>query len=485
MVFELAGSLVSDRRLRRLLYMAMIPFTSFGLVLLLAADLRFMTAVIAVIALFRVLNAVRVVEARMREVRLRHAGTRSSYALGIYQSISLALWWLVTTTEASAYVLAYTLLLTSVAAGLLLLFSTVRTLRRTRFHEGDGRYSDDELPSLSICIPARNETEALSACLASLIKSDYPKLEILVLDDCSQDATSEIINGFARDGVRFIAGEPPAEGWLAKNQAYQTLAEAASGEILLFCGVDVRVQKSSLRMLISSMISRKKQMISLMPTSKQTNQDAGLLQPMRYWWELALPRRLFNRPPVLSTIWVISRQAFFGRGEMKSVKNSVIPEAYFARELARSDEYSFMRASGKLTITTAKQLPDQWQTAVRTRYPRLRSRPENVLAVLCAELLVLALPVGVFLVGFVIDLGVLWLLGGVATLILLYIHRRILQAWNVSQLSLALALFPLAILLELAVTLISMLRYEFSTVSWKQRDICIPVMQHYKHLPKI
>jgi hypothetical protein len=83
----------------------------------------------------------------------------------------------------------------------------------------------DELPSLSVLIPARNETTQLETCLTSLLASTYPKLEIIVLDDCSQDKrTPEIIRSFAQSGIRFIAGEIPSDTWLAKNFAYKLMA---------------------------------------------------------------------------------------------------------------------------------------------------------------------------------------------------------------------------------------------------------------------
>ncbi len=482
---ELFGLINRGKLLRRICYVAMIPFTAFSVTVLLALDLRLATVLILVVAVFRIMNAIRVTEGRMKEPRLFYASRRTSLWLLGLQLVSFGWWRLIVWQDIQILPLLYGFLAVSFVASVVLLISTQRTLKKTQFNSSDTHLTDSELPSVSICIPARNETADLSSCLESLLKSDYPKLEILVLDDCSQDKTSEIIKGFAHDGVRFLAGEPPQKDWLAKNQAYQALAEAASGEILLFCGVDVRVGRNAVRTLVGSMLGRQKQMISLLPKGLQIKEHANLLQPMRYWWELALPRRLFNRPPVLSTVWIISRQAFFGRGEMKAVKGSVIPEAYFARELARNDEYSFMRSSGKLDVSTAKQLPDQWQTALRTRYPRLRKRPENVLLVLFAELWLFVLPIGLFLLGFFVNLGLLWLLAGIVTIVLLHIHRQIMTAWGVKQTSLSLALFPVAVLLEMTVTKLSMIRYEFSEVSWKDRNICIPVMHHYKRLPKI
>lgn len=481
--FEVIGGFTRSSAIRRAFYFAMIPLTAFASALLLAFDLRLASALVVSVAIFRMINAARAVESRMEAARLYHASRRSTLKLLVPQVALFGLWLMVRAWNISLNGFVAVLMVVSLLISFVFVFSTKRTLAKSRFRSSDKHHTDADLPTVSVCIPARNETEDLPICLAELIKSDYPKLEILVLDDCSQDRTSEIIKSFARDGVRFIAGEPPRKGWLAKNQAYQALAEAASGEIILFCGVDTRFGTSAIRTLVSSMIARNKQMISVLPKSLQAKEHAVLVQPMRYWWEVALPRRLFNRPPVLSTVWMISRQALFGRGEMKAVRNSILPEGYFARELTRTDEYSFMRSYGKLDIATAKKVQDQWQSAVRTRYPRLRQRPENVMIVLMLEAWLLALPLGIFIAGFFINLSYFWILAGVNTFILAYVHKLIMSAWGVRQLSLALALFPVAVVVEIFVTMLSMLRYEFSNVTWKDRDICIPVMRHYKKLP--
>lgn len=483
--FEVSATLIRQKVIRRLSYIAMIPFTAFASAELLVYDFRLVTLVLVFVALFRLLNAMRAIEARMKEPRLFFVSRRTSWKLLVPQIGLFMLWLLIRTWSIDLRNSLLFLLSTSLLGGVVFVLSVHRSLTKTKFRSSEVYRSDTELPSVSVCIPARNETDDLPACLGALIKNDYPKLEILVLDDCSQDRTSEIIKSFAQNGVRFIAGEATKSAWLAKNQAYQALAEAASGEILLFTGVDTRFGEQSIRVLVSTMLARQKQMVSVLPKSQQANEHAFLVQPMRYWWELALPRRLFNRPPVLSTVWAISRQAFFGRGEMKAVKNSIMPEGYFARELTLTDEYSFMRSSGRLDISTAKKIPDQWQSAIRTRYPRLRQRPEDVLLVILLEVWLIGLPLGVFLVGFFVRLGLLWLVAGLNTLALMYVHRRIMSAWGVQHLSLAIALLPLAVVIEVWVTLRSMVQYEFAKVKWKDRDICIPIMQHHKKLPRI
>jgi len=48
-----------------------------------------------------------------------------------------------------------------------------------------------EKPLVSVLVPARNEEHNIQKCLRSLFAQDYPRLEILVWDDCSTDRTRE------------------------------------------------------------------------------------------------------------------------------------------------------------------------------------------------------------------------------------------------------------------------------------------------------
>ncbi len=52
---------------------------------------------------------------------------------------------------------------------------------------------EDKLPSVSVMIPARNEAHNIGLCLEDLAKQDYPRMEIIVLDDDSSDNTRAVI----------------------------------------------------------------------------------------------------------------------------------------------------------------------------------------------------------------------------------------------------------------------------------------------------
>lgn len=438
---------------------------------------------VTVLSIARLYNLFRVAKARMHQDYLRRSTGRTSELTSLLQLCILAAAVVTIPLSIQLHWLSWLTVWLQLAVALSAVLITARNIYKTRYKQGTTFYADKELPTVSVLIPARNETTDLEECLRSVIASDYPKLEIIVLDDCSQAKVSDIVKSFAHDGVRFVKGAEPKETWLAKNQAYQRLAEEASGDYLLFCGVDVRFGPHAIKALVTELLNRKKQMISILPKRLSGSIAGAFIQPMRYWWELSLPRKLVSRPPVLSTCWLITRQALVKHGSFAAVSRSIIPEAYFARQLVASNDYSFIRANDTLDIQTHKLLSEQRATAVRTRYPQLRRRPENVLIYILSQL--------VFLLGPFIGL-VYWGLSGrwmfiavstAACIALIINHVMIMQVTSPANVAVALFNFPVEVVTDMVVTLVSMSRYEFGIVEWKDRNVCIPVMHVVPKLP--
>src|SRR5260370_33198962 len=50
-------------------------------------------------------------------------------------------------------------------------------------------------PFVSLLVPARNEEAHIEMCARSLVGQHYGRLEVLVLDDRSSDATGSIVQG--------------------------------------------------------------------------------------------------------------------------------------------------------------------------------------------------------------------------------------------------------------------------------------------------
>ena len=47
-------------------------------------------------------------------------------------------------------------------------------------------------PFVSVIVPARNEAHNIAACVRSLVTSDYPGFEVIVVDDRSDDGTGAV-----------------------------------------------------------------------------------------------------------------------------------------------------------------------------------------------------------------------------------------------------------------------------------------------------
>lgn len=98
-----------------------------------------------------------------------------------------------------------------------------------------------EMPSVSIVIAARNEARGIEPALRSVLSQRGESIEVIVVDDRSDDATGAILDRIASENPRLRVvhvAELPA-GWLGKNHALWLGAQSARGALLLFTDADV------------------------------------------------------------------------------------------------------------------------------------------------------------------------------------------------------------------------------------------------------
>ena len=79
-----------------------------------------------------------------------------------------------------------------------------------------------------------------------------------------------------------------------------------------------------------------------------------------------MPRRLLQRPPVLSTCWLITRDALEAAGGFQAAERKGVPESYLARATAgHADGYSFLQSDADIGVTAEKNPDEQQATAIR------------------------------------------------------------------------------------------------------------------------
>ncbi len=104
---------------------------------------------------------------------------------------------------------------------------------------------ESEPPLVSVLLPAYNEATVIQASLRSLMALSYPNLEIIVIDDGSQDDTAEKARQAAKEShlpVRVIS-----QANSGKAGALNTGIIHASGDYVLVVDADSRVEPDSLQ----------------------------------------------------------------------------------------------------------------------------------------------------------------------------------------------------------------------------------------------
>jgi glycosyltransferase involved in cell wall biosynthesis len=124
-----------------------------------------------------------------------------------------------------------------------------------------------ELPRLTVVVPARDEATAVGRAVASLLRQDYPDLEVIVVDDRSSDGTAGIVRDLeAQDPrVHVVRVDTLPPGWLGKNHALWCGALRATGEWLLFTDADVVFSEGALRRSVAYAVAERCDHLTVAP----------------------------------------------------------------------------------------------------------------------------------------------------------------------------------------------------------------------------
>ena len=163
---------------------------------------------------------------------------------------------------------------------LLIALSNLRTLRRLSAYP-----PPPCTPRVSVLIPARDEVETIGPCLRSLLAQDYPDFEVLVLDDGSTDGMGAVLAELeAQDRrLRVLQGQPLPECWLGKHWACWQLAEAATGDLLLFTDADTRHAPGTLRAAVAALEAEEADLVTGFVEQEVVSWGERLTVPVAFW----------------------------------------------------------------------------------------------------------------------------------------------------------------------------------------------------------
>ncbi|HEY4955749.1 MAG TPA: glycosyltransferase, partial [Gemmatimonadaceae bacterium] len=74
---------------------------------------------------------------------------------------------------------------------------TVLRVRNSRTLDAESADIPVPAPMVSVIVPARNEARNIERCVRSVLSTTWPNLEVIVVDDHSEDGTGEIARRIA------------------------------------------------------------------------------------------------------------------------------------------------------------------------------------------------------------------------------------------------------------------------------------------------
>ena len=198
--------------------------------------------------------------------------------------------------------------------------------------------SRDSLPSLSICIPARNEAENLRRLLPSLHAQDYPELEIFVWDDGSDDETWDVLQAADDPRLTPLRGPDPPADWVGKVHALYQCTRRASGDCYLFLDADTELLRpDALRRLMAWHADTSTSVSSGFPDLRGGALLLVSLVPHAILQSLPWPLVTRTRLPSLSALngqcWLIDSAVYHAHEPHAEMKDAVLEDVAIGRYL--------------------------------------------------------------------------------------------------------------------------------------------------------
>jgi len=227
------------------------------------------------------------------------------------------------------------------------------------------------LPAVSVLIPARNEAASIRAAVDAARAEHEVEIEVVVMDDQSDDATAAIVREIAATDprVRLLAAPALPAGWCGKQHACFELARAARHPVLLFVDADVRLAPGGIRAMLGALERGGAELISGVPRQITGSFAEKLVVPLIHFVLLGflpIPAMRLSRRPSWAAgcgqLFMARRDGYFRAGGHAAIRDSrhdgiLLPRA-FRRAGLRTDLFD---ASGVAVCRMYRGARELWQ----------------------------------------------------------------------------------------------------------------------------
>lgn len=216
-----------------------------------------------------------------------------------------------------------------------------------------------DVPLISVIIPANNEQDGIAECLESALNQTYPRFEVILVDDRSEDLTASRARSMAQghDNFKIVSVRELPHGWTGKCHACTVGVIQAAGEWLAFLDADSRLHPNALRACYHAALVRRVSLVTLSP---------GLI--LKSFWEKALqpvfmgmasllfPLSRVNDPSsdvaaANGMFYLISRRAYDDSGGHAAVRNLAVEDIGIGKRV-KPQGLGLMFANGRKVLQT-------------------------------------------------------------------------------------------------------------------------------------
>jgi chlorobactene glucosyltransferase len=233
---------------------------------------------------------------------------------------------------------------------------------------------DTPAPLISVIVPARNEERNIRRCLEALLSQEYPRYEVIVVDDRSTDATPQILDqiqeqhGEKSPPLKIVHGEDLPEGWAGKPHTLHQGVQVAEGDWYCFIDADTFARPD---LLASTYLTAKKhaaEMFTMLTRQELAGFWERVIQPLVFTaLSIGFPFERVNDPDKPDAIAngqfiLIRREAYHAAGGHAGVKGRIDEDRALAAAVKGSG-YRLVIANGWEVASTRMytSLPEIWE----------------------------------------------------------------------------------------------------------------------------
>lgn len=249
-----------------------------------------------------------------------------------------------------------------------------------------------DLPLISVLLPVRNEEKNIRTCILSLLEQNYPRLEIIVLDDDSTDNTFQIAKQLAQKSkkLKVVKGKDLPKDWNGKNWACHQLSQLARGEWFLFTDADTVHKESSISKAFAVAHKNNSGFITFLPGLTMKTWSEKLLLPIIHFaFTVLIPFNLINysgysRVPVgIGPFMFIKKKSFLTCGGYKAIKNEIVDDMALAKAVHKNNgKITVINGSPFMNVRFYTKLQEIWKGFSKNSYPAISSSPHFLLFVI-------------------------------------------------------------------------------------------------------